>query len=572
MRGLSLNKEHLCAAAPPLTRSARASVRRRPAVRRRRLGTARAWPRGRRAGADERPRDARAKLGAQRAPTPAPAPRRRGGPGSLAAVRVTPAAQDRRRTRGPPPYPPGDLSPCRRQKPPAALEIAPAPQQSVTPRLPGTAPPSRWTPLPTDVAAARGHAHPAPAQRPAGRNPLDYTLCEHLDELREHQMTQKAQLARDPLAQWGSSLQQHRFSFLVSRGRASSAERRVDDTHRKLIVFGRRCGAVEVRSARRSVSAPTRWPLCVHLPRRWAKTSVRGFVLRHQPRWSWVRISAGAVTPSPAGAAQPLTPAPYDVLLPVGTPTRASPNALQPGALKPSEAALEGAGSTGGQRSRVEVRKGPNGQDYEYEYVYYYYDDEEGGDADAKRPRPAPHDHPPQPPPPRPPRHPRPPRGASSAATAAGARGIRGRGARPPRPPRPARRGAAPPPPPRTQGQGRHANTTIDRSRSAAAAEAGRRPANAVNEVLPALRPSGGKVPCASWALGRSEESPEAAGTCPATAPAGAPPPPPPPAAATTTAPESTAPTTPAPEAPAFPPRPRATAPPRLKTTAPVVR
>lgn len=35
------------------------------------------------------------------------------------------------------------------------------------------------------------------------------------------------------------------------------------------------------------------------------------------------------------------------------------------------------AGSSSNQQSRVEVKKGPNGQDYEYEYVYYYYDDED---------------------------------------------------------------------------------------------------------------------------------------------------------------------------------------------------
>lgn len=28
------------------------------------------------------------------------------------------------------------------------------------------------------------------------------------------------------------------------------------------------------------------------------------------------------------------------------------------------------------QTSRINVKKGPNGQDYEYEYIYYYYDDE----------------------------------------------------------------------------------------------------------------------------------------------------------------------------------------------------
>lgn len=35
------------------------------------------------------------------------------------------------------------------------------------------------------------------------------------------------------------------------------------------------------------------------------------------------------------------------------------------------------------QRSRIQIKKGPNGQEYEYEYVYYYYDDEE--DAKDKK-------------------------------------------------------------------------------------------------------------------------------------------------------------------------------------------
>jgi hypothetical protein len=39
---------------------------------------------------------------------------------------------------------------------------------------------------------------------------------------------------------------------------------------------------------------------------------------------------------------------------------------------------LEEAGSENKQSSRIQIKKGPNGQDYEYEYVYYYYDDDEG--------------------------------------------------------------------------------------------------------------------------------------------------------------------------------------------------
>lgn len=43
---------------------------------------------------------------------------------------------------------------------------------------------------------------------------------------------------------------------------------------------------------------------------------------------------------------------------------------------------LDAAG-TENQKSRVKVKKGPNGEDYEYEFVYYYYDDEEEAAAGA---------------------------------------------------------------------------------------------------------------------------------------------------------------------------------------------
>lgn len=59
---------------------------------------------------------------------------------------------------------------------------------------------------------------------------------------------------------------------------------------------------------------------------------------------------------------------------------------------------LEGAGSENKQQSRIQIKKGPNGQDYEYEYVYYYYDDDENKNpedsdvivANRKPPSPAP--------------------------------------------------------------------------------------------------------------------------------------------------------------------------------------
>lgn len=38
------------------------------------------------------------------------------------------------------------------------------------------------------------------------------------------------------------------------------------------------------------------------------------------------------------------------------------------------------------QTSRIEIKKGPNGVDYEYEYVYYYYDDDESDSGSAKKP------------------------------------------------------------------------------------------------------------------------------------------------------------------------------------------
>lgn len=43
-----------------------------------------------------------------------------------------------------------------------------------------------------------------------------------------------------------------------------------------------------------------------------------------------------------------------------------------------SNVKLETAGSEQKQHSRIQIKKGPNGQDYEYEYIYYYYDEEEG--------------------------------------------------------------------------------------------------------------------------------------------------------------------------------------------------
>lgn len=43
-----------------------------------------------------------------------------------------------------------------------------------------------------------------------------------------------------------------------------------------------------------------------------------------------------------------------------------------------SNVKLDTAGSEQKQHSRIQIKKGPNGQDYEYEYLYYYYDEEDG--------------------------------------------------------------------------------------------------------------------------------------------------------------------------------------------------
>lgn len=45
---------------------------------------------------------------------------------------------------------------------------------------------------------------------------------------------------------------------------------------------------------------------------------------------------------------------------------------------------LETAGSEQKQHSRIQIKKGPNGQDYEYEYIYYYYDEDEESKKEGK--------------------------------------------------------------------------------------------------------------------------------------------------------------------------------------------
>lgn len=59
-------------------------------------------------------------------------------------------------------------------------------------------------------------------------------------------------------------------------------------------------------------------------------------------------------------------------------PTTASPVLTTSRILPAKQADFDVVGSASDkQRSRIQIKKGPNGQEYEYEYVYYYYDDDD---------------------------------------------------------------------------------------------------------------------------------------------------------------------------------------------------
>jgi hypothetical protein len=74
---------------------------------------------------------------------------------------------------------------------------------------------------------------------------------------------------------------------------------------------------------------------------------------------------------------EPLTTTPEPSVL-----TTMSPVAVNEGLIDVDDFALEEAGSENKQTSRIQIKKGPNGQEYEYEYVYYYYDDDEKNPGD----------------------------------------------------------------------------------------------------------------------------------------------------------------------------------------------
>lgn len=84
----------------------------------------------------------------------------------------------------------------------------------------------------------------------------------------------------------------------------------------------------------------------------------------------------------------PSKPRSFDVL-PINFESADSINGGLLAASSDPDVPLEVAGSEQKQHSRIQIKKGPNGQDYEYEYVYYYYDDDEEakkGDSAEKKP------------------------------------------------------------------------------------------------------------------------------------------------------------------------------------------
>jgi hypothetical protein len=74
---------------------------------------------------------------------------------------------------------------------------------------------------------------------------------------------------------------------------------------------------------------------------------------------------------------EPLTTTPEPSVL-----TTMSPVAVNEGLIDVDDLTLEEAGSENKQTSRIQIKKGPNGQEYEYEYVYYYYDDDDKNPGD----------------------------------------------------------------------------------------------------------------------------------------------------------------------------------------------
>jgi len=70
-------------------------------------------------------------------------------------------------------------------------------------------------------------------------------------------------------------------------------------------------------------------------------------------------------------------------------PTTASPVLTTSRILPAKQADFDVVGSASDkQRSRIQIKKGPNGQEYEYEYVYYYYDDDDDSKVKPYQPPP----------------------------------------------------------------------------------------------------------------------------------------------------------------------------------------
>lgn len=82
---------------------------------------------------------------------------------------------------------------------------------------------------------------------------------------------------------------------------------------------------------------------------------------------------------------QTATPATVNILTTSQQPIKASDDDVLNEGLVDQSVNLEEAGSESNQKSRIQIKKGPNGVDYEYEYVYYYYDEDEKNEKGSKQ-------------------------------------------------------------------------------------------------------------------------------------------------------------------------------------------
>lgn len=86
--------------------------------------------------------------------------------------------------------------------------------------------------------------------------------------------------------------------------------------------------------------------------------------------------SKRAIEESEQPAVEEVTLSGANVLTTTQKPSKSADDIANEGLIDQS-IVLDEAGSENNQKSRIQIKKGPNGVDYEYEYVYYYYDEDE---------------------------------------------------------------------------------------------------------------------------------------------------------------------------------------------------